>query len=372
MRIYFAATMYPRDAADFRGVFIRQMIHALSRLPAVELVAWTPPGDLPSNAVAATTPTEASWLRELLRRGGISHLMRSGGPRALLASITLLRMLAAGYRRHRDVDIYHLNWLQTALPLPSDGKPVLVTVLGNDLRLLRLPFVRSLLRRTMRGRRVAICPNAEWMAPALHEAFGDVAQVEPVPFGIEPRWYSIERDGSIESQRWLVVSRLTSDKLGPLFEWSRPLFEGTGRELHLFGPMEQQIEIPAWVHYHGPASPRSLADDWFPGARGLITLSRHTEGRPQVMLEAMAAGLPIIASRMPAHATVVADGETGILCDSPDSYAAALEALEDPGTNVRYGGVARTLVADKVGTWDDCARRYRRIHCRLLGKPTVA
>src|SRR3546814_4265729 len=73
--------------------------------------------------------------------------------------------------RHPDVDLYHINWLQTALPLPDDGKPVLVTVLGNDLNLLRLPFVRTLLRHVFSRRRVAICPNAEWMEAPLRAAF---------------------------------------------------------------------------------------------------------------------------------------------------------------------------------------------------------
>src|SRR3546814_20018551 len=61
------------------------------------------------------------------------------------------------------------------------------------------------------------------------------------------------------------------------------------RSLHLYGPMEEEVELPGWVHYHGPASPRLLADEVFPAARGLITLSQHAEGRPQVLLEAMAA-----------------------------------------------------------------------------------
>lgn len=366
MRIYFFATMYPEDANDFRGVFIRQMAHALARLPAVELVVWAPPGALPDNAVDATSPAEAVWLRELLRRGGISHLVRSRGIDALKAPVTLLRMLAAGYRRYPDVDVYHVNWLQTALPLPDNGKPALITVLGNDLRLLRLPFMRTLLRRMMRRRRVAICPNAEWMEAPLRGAFGDIAEIVPVSFGIEPVWYSIKRSLVDDRRQWLVVARLTANKLGPLFEWSRPLFVGHDRELHLFGPMEQDIEVPDWVHYHGPVSPESLARDWFPKAQGLITLSRHAEGRPQVMLEAMAAGLPIIASRMPAHATVVTEGVTGLLCDAPEDYRIALETLEDPATNRRFGKSARRRTASGMGTWDDCARRYHRIHARLL------
>jgi len=366
MRIYFAATMYPKDASDFRGVFIRHMVYSLARLPFVELIAWMPPGALPDNVAAATTPAESEWLRRLLQKGGVSHLIRSGGVRALLAPFNLLWMLAAGYRRHPEIDIYHINWLQTALPLPSNGKPALITVLGNDLKLLRLPLMRSMMRRMMHKRKVAICPNAEWMETPLEKAFGDVAEIVPVSFGIDPVWYSIERNPASDRRIWLVVARLTADKLGPLFEWSKPLFEGSNRELHLFGPMEQDIEVPSWVHYHGPASPQSLAAEWFPVAQGLITLSRHAEGRPQVMLEAMAAGLPIIASRMPAHGTIVVDGETGLLCDSQETYAQALDNLEDNDANSSMGAAARRKAQQDMGTWDDCAHRYHRIYSKLL------
>jgi len=51
--------------------------------------------------------------------------------------------------------------------------------------------------------------------------------------------------------------------------------------------------------YHGPVSPDNLWGKWFPLCSGLITLSHHDEGKPQVMIEAMVAGLPVIASDMP-------------------------------------------------------------------------
>src|SRR3546814_3694855 len=97
----------------------------------------------------------------------------------MVAPITLLRHLRAGYRRHPDVDLYHINWLQTALPLPDDGKPVLVTVLGNDLNLLRLPFVRTLLRHVFSRRRVAICPNAR-----SEEHKSELQQLMPTSYAV--------------------------------------------------------------------------------------------------------------------------------------------------------------------------------------------
>jgi glycosyltransferase involved in cell wall biosynthesis len=372
LRVLLLSTSYPSDASDWRGVFMRHLVAALARRRDVQLAVWAPPGELPATATSIASPRESAWLMRLMAAGGISHLMRGGGVRTLLAPLKLLHMIGNAYRRHRAVDVYHINWLQCALPLPRDGKPSLITVLGNDLKLLRLPFMRGLLRRVMRGRKVAVCPNAEWMQAPLQAAFGDVAEVIPVSFGIDPRWYSIERTlEDAPSPRWLAVTRLTADKLGPLFEWSQDLFRHGDRELHLFGPMQEGVAVPDWVHYHGAAAPEQLATKWFPSACGLITLSRHAEGMPQVMLEAMAAGLPIIASRMPAHAGVVDDGRTGILCDSAQGYGTALARLEEPGTNRSFGEAARVWAVREIGSWDDCAERYTRIYRKLLENDSV-
>lgn len=367
IRVLMASTSYPRDAADWRGIFIRHLAAALARADGIELRLWAPPGDLPAGVESVMLPAEAAWLARMMATGGISHMMRNWRLATLFAPLTLLRMLRAAYRREGAVDIYHINWLQCALPLPDNRIPVLISVLGNDLKLLRLPLMKSLLRRVMRHRSVAICPNAAWMQAPIEAAFGDLAQVIPVSFGIDPSWYTINRTPSWEKPIWLAVTRLTDAKLGPLFEWSQPLFRNCHRQLHLFGPMQEPTNLPNWIHYHGAATSEQLATEWFPRACGLITLSRHAEGRPQVMLEAMAAGLPIIASRMPAHAMTVVDGETGALCNSPQTYGDALSTLEDAATNQRFSTAARRWADKQIGTWDDCANRYIRIYRQLLG-----
>lgn len=366
MKVLYVATSYPEDEADWRGVFIRHQAYALSRVENVSLAVWAPPGPLPANARYLASDKEKSWLSQLMREGGIAHALRSSGPLALPKITKLFNQLRLLYKRESDSDIYHLNWLQTALPLPPNGKPALITVLGTDLKLLGLPLVKPLLRRVMGKRKVTICPNAEWMREPLESAFGDLAQVCPVPFGIDPVWYAIERKPDAQAPCWLAVTRLTRDKLGPLLDWSAPLFAGKNRELHLIGPMQEQIDLPDWVHYHGPGTPAQLARDWFGRAHGLITLSQHAEGRPQVMLEAMAAGLPIIASDMPAHSNLVQHGNTGQLCSSEHGYATAIEHLEDKGNNHAAGVASRAWVAREIGTWDDCAQRYAKLYRDLL------
>lgn len=366
-QVLMVATSYPVDLSDWRGLFIRHLTEALARLDMLQLRLWSPPGETPACVGIASDAGESRWLGKLMADGGIAHLLRQRQLRGITAPLRLLTMLRAAYRRNAEVSLYHVNWLQNALPLPDNGKPLLVTVLGTDVQLLKLPLMRSMLRRAFRGRRVVVCPNADWMLPILNDAFGDVAQVRLVPFGIDPAWFRVERTlTGTTPAKWLCVTRLTKGKIGTLFEWCRPFFAEGHRELHLFGPMQESADVPDWVHYHGPASPETLRRDWFPFAHGLITLSQHAEGRPQVMLEAMAAGLPIIASRLPAHDDLIRDSETGWICDGMDDTGRALASLDDVAVNTFMGQRGREWVSIEIGTWDDCAGRYAALYRTLL------
>lgn len=354
--LLFASTSYPRDAADWQGVFMRHLAFALARAGDTTLSVWAPPGDLPPGAASALQADDADWLRRLAEAGGIARQLRRLRPAAVLRPLDLLRRLRRACRA-TPADAYFVNWLQNALALPRDGKPAIVTALGTDMALLRLPGMVPLLRHAFAARPCVLCPNADWMVAPLAAAFGDVAKVQAVPFGIDPRWFAIQRTPPARP-RWLAVARLTPDKLGPLLRWGEPLFAGQDRELHLIGPNQAGVALPDWVHFHGPASAEALATRWFPEATGLVTLSRHAEGLPQVVLEAMAAGLPVVASPLPAHRGVVRPGDTGWLVESFEGFAAALAEAEAPEANRRAGEAGRRLVRERMGTWDDCALRY--------------
>ena len=362
------STSYPRNQTDWRGLFIKHLANALAKREDIALNLWCPPGEIPVTANYVCHAHESAWLNDLMEQGGIAHLLRAGGIRRLTAPIKLLGLLRHCYKQHAHIDLFHINWLQNALPLWGlPGKqPALISVLGTDMGLLRLPGMRLLLRQVFRQRRCILAPNAEWMVPILQSLFGDITEIRAVPFGIDKNWYTLSRQHSETTYRWLTISRLTKNKLGSLFEWGVAHFQDN-HELHLFGPMQEAIEIPHWVHYHGATYPQDLMDNWFPKATGLITLSRHDEGRPQIMLEAMAAGLPIIASRLPAHDSLLIHQQTGWLVDTPEEFAQALCALTPIPLNETIGNQARTWVRQYIGTWDDCAARYALAYQAILG-----
>jgi glycosyltransferase involved in cell wall biosynthesis len=365
LNVLMSSTSYPESPQDWSGRFIVNMAAALSRRNDLSLSLWAPRGELPAGVSGVTTPSDALWLGRLSQQGGIAHLLRNRKALAAATILTLLMRLGRVYRR-QPADLVHVNWLQNALPLWGTKTPALITVLGTDFALLRLPGMKALLRAVVRQRRAILAPNADWMRPALEKAFGDLAEIRPIPFGVDDPWFEVVRHPpSDKTRHWLAITRLTQKKIGDLFNWGDGLF-GQERQLHLFGPMQEQIELPAWVQYHGPTHPAELLQQWFPQACGLITLSRHDEGRPQVMLEAMAAGLPVLASDLPAHRDMVQHRQTGWLAASRDEFCQGLDWLEDPVQNQQTGQAARKWIKDSIGTWDDCAGRYASAYRSLL------
>ncbi|MFN7553329.1 MAG: glycosyltransferase family 4 protein [Pseudomonadota bacterium] len=370
-RVLFITSSYPANATDWRSRFILDMLEAIAAQDATPPpIYWGPTGPLPATVRNTTTADDERWLAELASTGGLAHLLRANPLKGGLAGYGFLRRLRVACRRERGAfDVVHANWLQNLLGLPADGTPALATVLGSDFGLLTIPGIPLLLKAAMRRRRCILAPNAGWMAPKLQALFGDVAQVVPVPFGVTAPWYALERAPPSGPRRWLVVARVTRQKIGPLFDWGAGQF-GEADELHLLGPMQDAMAIPDWVHYHGPTHPEALRTQWFPQAHGLITLSVHDEGRPQVMLEAMASGLPVVASQQPAHADLVADGATGLLVSTREQFAAALARIAEPGQSQRMGAEARAWVREHIGTWHDTGAHYAKLHASLV--PDVA
>ena len=90
---------------------------------------------------------------------------------------------------------------------------------------------------------------------------------------------------------------------------------GTGPEESRLRQLTQELGLTDHVKFHGFVNdPSSL----FAEVDFLLQPSTLTEGVPNSMLEAMASGMPVIASRVGGIPEVITDKETGILVDPSD------------------------------------------------------
>lgn len=110
-------------------------------------------------------------------------------------------------------------------------------------------------------------------------------------------------------------------------------------------------------------------EQWYRAA-DVFVLPSTREGLPNVVLEAMASGLPCIVSRLPGVTdSMIADGADGVLIDPDDrvAFGNALRALlNDAARRSRLGARARLTVADRFSL-DRTAADYVTLYRELAG-----
>jgi len=106
--------------------------------------------------------------------------------------------------------------------------------------------------------------------------------------------------------------------------------------------LRERFLLPGFVH----DIPSALA------AADLFALSSDNEGMPWAVLEALACGLPVVATDVPGTRACVEEGENGLIvppCDEA-ALAAAIDALlAEPAARARMGARSRALAEARFG-----------------------
>ena len=211
---------------------------------------------------------------------------------------------------------------------------------GNEAALDPLHRLLTPLRRLIFRRSVAVVANSPGLKEMSERA--DPCPVQVIPNGVDTDFFcplEIRDEAGHRPFAFLFVGRFQIAKnLFYLFDHVAALRRsGVGAfVLHLVGDGPQHDELQSHAKnmgiedclvWHGWVDKDSLREI-YRSADCLVNPSL-CEGMPNVVLEAMACGLPVIASRVPGNDAVVRHGETGWLfdLDKPDTFRTALREM---------------------------------------------
>ena len=186
-------------------------------------------------------------------------------------------------------------------------------------------FTRFEMRRSLAERRSVI-----GYVGRLSEEKGILQFVRAIPI-------AINRDPSLE----FVIAGV-----GPL--------ENTVRDFIKRSGLANAIRLTGWIKHDD--LPKLLNE------LKLIVVPSRTEGLPSTILEAMACGTPVLATRVGAIPDVIKEGETGFIIESDSTESIAsnmIRALQTPGIE-RIAIQARDFVQTNF-TFENAAGGWKRV-----------
>jgi len=370
VKVLVITTSYPRNDIDLSGIFIRRL--AMAMVQAGAEVTVLAPGDRDARARETNQGIDIVrfiYAPKYLMRigygdGGIPENLRRWPWLFIILPFFLLSMVIHAVLLAKDCDIIHANWLQTGFfSLPAKRirkKPLVVTLRGSDLRKSAskiLPFVA-------RGANTITTVNKKW-AEELRIKFGCDVFYTPNGVDISDKAIDLKARFDIGDNEVvaLYVGALRKVKGADLLVEIARITFGIDRSVRFLvvgpgDPKEFGLEGLPNVICAGRMPPyETLAI--YPHCDIFILPSR-LEGRPNALLEAMASGLPVVATKLPGVLEIVTD-ESGILVDVEDTLALAegiCRLAKDHSMRKAMGRKARERIAELSIDWQSSAKTY--------------
>ena len=367
MRILLLSTSMGMGGADQQILLLARAMR--SRGHDVRIIALAPLGPMGLEAQREGIQVESLELGRNLgaipRVLRLVRIIRAWRPDVLHSHMVHANLLARAIR-----PVARVRALVSTIHSINDGGPVrmaayrLTSGLVDRFTIIsRLAAERYIAIKAVPAHRLQVVPNAV-----------DTDRFHKLP---EARAVLRRELGLGDEFVWLAVGRFEPAKdyptmiaafarLATVRPASRLLLVGQGSLRSEVEGMVRAAGVEAGVRFLGVrrdiAALMSAADSYL--------LSSAWEGMPVVLLEAAAAELPIVATRVGGVAEVVEDGTTGLLVPSadPGALAEAMGKMESLTREARLamGARGRLLVEQRYGT-ERVMETWERLYSDLIG-----
>ncbi len=355
MRTLLFSTLYPSSERPGHGIFVETRLRELLKTGRVQTrvvapVPWFPfrgPRFGSRGAMARTPYQEYRHGIEVFhpRYALLPKLGMSTAPLALAlgARRTVQRLLDEGFNFDLiDAHYFYPDGVAAALLARWFGKPLVITARGSDVNLIAEHALPRRMMRWAAGQAAASVGVSGALAQRVREIGATPQRVHVLRNGVDtevfaPQPGARQHLGVTGSPLLLSVGNLLPVKRHGLVIAGLALLRRShpSARLAIIGGGPLQAELAAQAAALGLAEavqmvgavPQSELAQWY-SAADLLVLASSREGWPNVLLEAMACGTPVLASRVGGVAEIVSKPELGMAVsfDTPAALAEALHA----------------------------------------------
>lgn len=281
-----------------------------------------------------------------------------------------------------DAHYYYPDGVAAAIIAEKLGKPFVLTARGSDLNLIAdFDKPRRLILETAAKAKASIGVSKS-LTDRLAELGADTGKLRVLRNGVDlERFQMLSRDVARAdlnlplNQRVLVsVGRLVEAKghhiaieaLTKLPDTQLVLI-GTGPERQSLMQLADSLGVGDRVRLAGQI-PNEQLKWWYSAADALILCSSR-EGWANVLLESMACGTPVVATKIPGTSEVVTSSDAGLLFDERTSGAllsAINQLFSNPPERMKTRQYAENF------SWDATTQGQMSLFKRILGKGALS
>lgn len=378
MRVLLLTTSFPLSKNSSSGIFIKRLARQLGK--SCELRVLAPSSNEKNEQLMVDD--EAYVLSEFRyapkgfqllahRGGGIPATLRALPASILLLPFFVISMFISCWYHGRNVDVIYANWSVCGLVAGLVGlivrRPVVTTIRGEDANRSKSSTLYRFILKSCLTLSTYTTAVSNDIAESLMKVTPEKANcIFMIPNGVESfaseNRRDLKRDDTIRI--CMVGSLIPRKSVHTAIEAVALLpshyhlhIAGDGLERVKLESLAEKKSIRDRVHFIGRVSPEEISR--FLGDSDLYIITSITEGRPNTVLEACAACLPVVASEIPGIIEIVRHGFNGLLFPVGDYQKLAENISKMTEDDRRRFGINGASLVNELGlTWENSARLY--------------
>lgn len=379
LNVLLVTTSFPVESNRSSGVFIQRLAAALSTKVRLEVI--TPSSPAYSENHICNYPV--SYFRYAPRKyqilahnpGGIPVALRANRWNFFLLPGFIISLFFSVLRHGWGSDVIHANWsvpgLISAVAALIIQKPVITTLRGSDVHGIEASFTRRLIIKAVLklSRKIVTVSNS------IQEDLGErwptiVHKIVVIPNGVDEELLRIKHcENNHGVVRLLTVGNLVANKdiatiiraFSQVSDHARLTIAGDGEERPALEQLCKSLGVTDRIIFTGVVPPDRIME--LLSKSDIFILASHSEGRPNAVLEAMAAGCAVVSSKLPGVLELIENEKQGLLF-TPGDIHALLSILKklvaEPEIVKQLGEHGRARIKNMGLTWDRCAEAYIR------------